>query len=105
MLLHYPRRLAGEPRRKPYALLPGILNSDVDHLLGAIRYQHTEAIRVRIAQSYKPATANKILSALRQTLKQAWLLGQMTAEGIQPRRLSWNLSQVKPSQLGVNCLW
>jgi len=58
-----------------------ILNSDIDHLnWGAIRYQQTEAIRARIAQSYKPATANKILSALRQTLKQAWLLGQMTAE-------------------------
>ena len=46
----------------------------------ALRYQHTVAIRARIAQSYSPATANKILSALRQTLKQAWLLGQMTAE-------------------------
>jgi site-specific recombinase XerD len=47
---------------------------------GALRYQHTAAIRARIAQQYSPATANKILSALRQTLKQAWLLGQMTAE-------------------------
>jgi len=47
---------------------------------GALRYQHTAAIRAKIAQVYKPATANKILSALRQTLKQAWLLGQMKAE-------------------------
>jgi site-specific recombinase XerD len=47
---------------------------------GALRYQHTAAIRAEIAQRYSPATANKILSALRQTLKQAWLLGQMTAE-------------------------
>jgi integrase/recombinase XerD len=46
----------------------------------ALRYQHTAAIRAKIAQSYSPASANKILSALRQTLKQAWLLGQMTAE-------------------------
>jgi len=46
----------------------------------ALRYQHTAAIRSQVAQSYSPATANKILSALRQTLKQAWLLGQMTAE-------------------------
>jgi integrase/recombinase XerD len=46
----------------------------------ALRHQHTAAIRARIAQSYSPASANKILSALRQTLKQAWLLGQMTAE-------------------------
>ena len=58
-----------------------ILNTDIDHLnWGALRHQHTMAIRARIAQSYSPATANKILSALRQTLKQARLLGQMTAE-------------------------
>jgi site-specific recombinase XerD len=47
---------------------------------GALRYQHTAAIRAKLAQAYSPASTNKILSALRQTLKQAWLLGQMTAE-------------------------
>jgi site-specific recombinase XerD len=46
----------------------------------ALRYQQTVAIRAKIAARYSPASANKILSALRQTLKQAWLLGQMTAE-------------------------
>jgi site-specific recombinase XerD len=57
------------------------LGADLDRLnWGALRYQHTAAIRARIAQAYSPATANKMLSALRQTLKQAWLLGQMTAE-------------------------
>lgn len=57
------------------------LSTDLDRLnWGALRYQHTAAIRARIAQTYKPATANKMLSALRQTLKQAWLLGQMSAE-------------------------
>jgi integrase/recombinase XerD len=57
------------------------LGVDLDRLnWGALRYQHTAAIRARIAQAYSPATANKMLSALRQTLKQAWLLGQMTAE-------------------------
>ncbi|MGE5375580.1 MAG: tyrosine-type recombinase/integrase [Bacteroidota bacterium] len=59
----------------------GMLDTDIDHLdWGRIRHQHTAAIRARLAQAYAPATANKILSALRQTLKQAWLLGQMTAE-------------------------
>jgi site-specific recombinase XerD len=48
--------------------------------LGRVTLSHTAAIRAKIAQSYSPASANKILSALRQTLKQAWLLGQMTAE-------------------------
>lgn len=62
-------------------VIAGVLGSDLQHLnWGALRCQHTAAIRARIAQAYKPATANKILSALRQTLKQAWLLGQMTAE-------------------------
>jgi integrase/recombinase XerD len=57
------------------------LGTDLDRLnWGALRYQHTAAIRAKIAQTYKPATANKMLSALRQTLKQAWLLGQMSAE-------------------------
>ena len=57
------------------------LGTDLDSLnWGALRHQHTAAIRAKIAQTYKPATANKILSALRQTLKQAWHLWQMTAE-------------------------
>jgi site-specific recombinase XerD len=57
------------------------LGTDLNHLnWGALRYQHTADLRARIAQSYSPATANKILSALRQTLKQAWLLGQMNAD-------------------------
>ena len=57
------------------------LGADLNHLnWGALRYQHTAAIRAKIALSYSPATANKILSALRQTLKQAWLLGQMNAD-------------------------
>ena len=58
-----------------------IFGTDISLLnWAALRYQHTAAIRARVAQSYSPASANKILSALRQTLKQAWLLGQMTAE-------------------------
>ena len=57
------------------------LGTDLNHLnWGALRDQHTAAIRARVAKSYSPATANKILSALRQTLKQAWLLGQMNAD-------------------------
>jgi site-specific recombinase XerD len=58
-----------------------IFETDINHLdWSSLRYQHTAAIRAKIARTYKPATANKILSALRRTLKQAWLLGNMTAE-------------------------
>lgn len=62
-------------------VIAGIFNTDINCLnWGALRYQHTAAIRARLADSYSAATANKMLSALRQALKQAWLLGYMTAD-------------------------
>lgn len=45
----------------------------------ALRYEHTQAIRARLAETYDYRTANKMLSALRQVLKNAWRLELMTA--------------------------
>jgi len=42
--------------------------------------EHVGMIRAKLAEDYAPATANKLLAAMRGTLKQAWLLGLVTAE-------------------------
>ncbi len=49
----------------------------------ALRFQHMAAIRARLAEIYAPASANRMLSAVRGTLKAAFLLGLMGAEDYQ----------------------
>ncbi len=50
---------------------------------GAMRYEHTQAIRSRFAETCTASTANRHLSALRGVLKDAWRLGYMSAEDYQ----------------------
>ena len=60
-----------------------VSGGDVDALgldWSALRFQHTMAIRSKLAETYAPATANKMLSALRGVLKAAHQLGQIDAE-------------------------
>jgi site-specific recombinase XerD len=70
--------------RQALEVMAGLLLGEGANLFtcpwGALRFQHTTAIRAALVARYRPATANKMLSALRGVLKMAWRLGQLTAE-------------------------
>lgn len=61
-----------------------------------MRYQHTSAIRARLAERYAPATANKMLSALKGVLRECFALGYMGADDL-GRAL--NIKQVRGTRL------
>lgn len=50
---------------------------------GSLRYQHCAAVRAVLSRRYEKDFANLVLCALRRTLKEAWRLGQMSADEYQ----------------------
>jgi len=53
---------------------PGTLN------WAALRYQHCTAVRTKLMETRSPATANRVLAALRGVLTEAWRLGLLDAD-------------------------
>jgi hypothetical protein len=66
---------------------------------GALRGEHTAAIRARLVAQYKPATVNRMLSALRRVLYHAWRLGQISDEDYQQARAVENV-RIRRKPLG-----
>jgi site-specific recombinase XerD len=83
----YLRRLAAGSRRTMRQALDtcaGIITNGQDDAQtcpwAQLRYQHTQAIRTELQARFAPATANKMLAALRGVLREAWRLGLAPAE-------------------------
>lgn len=86
-VLAYLARLSPGSRRAMRGSLETIARTASAGEVGALefpwwllRYQHAEAIRGKLAESYAPATANKMLSAMKGVLKSCWRLGLMSAD-------------------------
>lgn len=70
----------------------------------ALRFAETQAIRARLEERYDAASANKMLSALRQTLKNAWRLGLMSADDYMKAADIANVKGEKPDQAAGRAL-
>jgi site-specific recombinase XerD len=84
--------------RQSLGLVAGLLSGTIDeggnyytdpepYPWSELDAQHVTMVRSWLAENYKRATANKVLSALRGVLKAAFELGQMSAEQYQRAKL------------------
>ena len=61
-------------------VMAGALNIIARDFLGfknareQLRYEHVQAIRTKLGERYKPATANRYLSAVKGVLRETWRL-------------------------------
>lgn len=60
----------------------GGTHDEVTFEWAGLRYEHTTRMRGSLATRYAPATANKMLCALRGVLTECWRLGQMDVESL-----------------------
>lgn len=78
---------------------------------GELRYKHTAAILARLSEQtspdadgnlvpWSPASVNKHLTALRQVLETAWMLGQMPAEEFHRAKKVKNLKGTRRDKAG-----
>ncbi len=64
-------------------IIAGILSDDHDgdsYPWHEVTYRESMTVRIALTERYKPATVNKMLSALRGVLKQTWRLGLVDAD-------------------------
>ncbi len=98
------RRTMSNALRTVTALLIGCDVGDVSHAAmlsldwSKLRGSHTNAIRTQLMRKHRPATVNRILSALRGTVKEAWRMGLMSAEDYQR---AVDIQNVKPDPVST----
>ena len=54
------------------------------HLL---EYEHAQAIRTKLIEDYAPATCNRVLTAIKRTMREAFALGLIDADALERIRL------------------
>ncbi|MEM9553694.1 MAG: tyrosine-type recombinase/integrase [Acidobacteriota bacterium] len=72
--------------KQPLDVIAGILAPEHDadsYPWHELTYRDTMAVRQALIERYQPATVNKMLSALRGVLRQAWRLGLLDADAYQ----------------------